>query len=86
MLGVVVDVAEQLHQRALLRLAVVLGALHLGQLEGLEKDGDRNLSLAVDLDRQQVLGRGLDLEPRAAVGDELGPEELAALCLGPRRL
>src|SRR5438552_12828678 len=76
--GVVVDVREHLHQGALLRFAVALGALELRQLERLEKDGDGNLSLAVDLDRQQVLGRGLDLEPRAAVGDELGAEQLAA--------
>src|SRR2546427_2143423 len=76
-LGVVVDVAEHLQQRALLGLAVVLGALQLGQLECLEKHGHRDLALAVDLDRQQVLGRGLDLQPRAAVGDELGAEQLA---------
>src|SRR6266550_88629 len=73
-LGVVVDVPEHLHQRALLRLAVVLGALQLRQLQGLEQHGHRDLALTVDLDRQQVLRRGLDLEPRAAVRDELGAE------------
>src|SRR5205814_5100240 len=55
--GVVVDVPEQLMQGSLLAFAVVLGAL---KLESLEEHGDGDLALAVDLDRQQVLGRGLD--------------------------
>ncbi len=76
-LGVGVDVAEQLGQGALLGFAVVLRALHLGQLEGLEQHGDWDLALAVDLDREQVLGGGLDLEPGAAVRNELGAEELS---------
>jgi hypothetical protein len=83
-LGVVVDVPEHLQQGALLRLLVVLGALQLRELERLEEHGHGDLALAVDLHRQQVLGRGLDLEPGAAVGDQLGAEQLAA-CSGPRR-
>src|SRR5439155_3183509 len=73
-LRVVVDVAEHLHQRPLLRLAVVLSAFQLRQLESLEQHSDGYLALAVDLDRQEVLRRSLDLEPRAAVRDELGAE------------
>src|SRR6202158_3201330 len=38
----------------------------------------RKLSLAVDLHRDDVLVRGLELEPRAAVRDELPVEEPAA--------
>ena len=45
------------------------GAQELGRLE---------LALAVDLDVELVLGRGLELEPGAAVGDDLGGEEVAA--------
>ena len=77
-LGVVVDISEHLHEGALLGFAVVLGALELRQLQGLEQNGHGDLALAVDLDRQEVLRRGLDLQPRAAVGDELGAEQLAA--------
>jgi hypothetical protein len=39
---------------------------------------DRQLALAVDLHRDDVLVRRLELEPRAAVRDELGVEETAA--------
>src|SRR5262249_60395081 len=75
MLGIAVDVAEQLVEGALLGLTVVVGAPELPQLEGLEQHGHRDLSLAVDLDRDQVLGRGLDLQPRTTVRDQLGAEQ-----------
>ena len=74
-LGVVVDVAEELGEGDALGVAVVVLALQLGKLERLQEHRHRHLPLAVDLDREQVLGGGLDLEPGAPVGDQLGAEE-----------
>ena len=63
-LGVVVDVGEE-------GADVVVA----GVAEGPHQGGHRHLALAVDLDREHVLARGLDLQPGAPVGDELGREE-----------
>ena len=46
--------------------------------DGAQELGGLQLALAVDLDVEHVLGRGLELEPGTTVGDDLGAEELAA--------
>ena len=66
-LGIVVDVREE-------GANVVVA----GVADGAHQRGDRHLALAVDLDCEDVLARRLDLEPRAAVGDQLGREEQPA--------
>ncbi len=43
--------------------------------DGAEQDGDRHLALAVDLDREDVAVGRLELEPGAAVRDQLGGGE-----------
>ena len=66
-LGVVVDVGEEGADVVVARVA-----------DRAHERRDRHLALAVDLDREDVLARGLDLEPCAPVGDELGSEEQAS--------
>ena len=46
--------------------------------DGAHERGDRDLALAIDLDGEHVLARRLDLEPGAAVGDQLGRVEQTA--------
>ncbi len=60
-LGVVVGVGEEGADVVVARVA-----------ERPHQGGHRHLPLAVDLDCQHVLARGLDLEPGTPVGDELG--------------
>src|SRR5439155_1435628 len=66
-LCVAVDIREQL-------LDLVVPAV----AEGPDQGGDRDLPLAVDLDRQDVLARGLDLQPGTPIGDQLRRIEHAA--------
>ena len=66
-LRVLVDVREEGADVVVARIA-----------DGAHERGDRDLALAVDLDREHVLAGRLDLEPGAAVGDQLGGVEQAA--------
>ena len=63
-LGVDVDRAEQARDLVVRVIA-----------DGAEQGRGGDLALAVDLDPQLVLVVGLELEPRAAVGDHLGGEQ-----------
>ena len=65
-LGIEVDIGEE---RANVVVARVADRAH--------QRGDRHLALTVNLDCEDVLAGGLDLEPGTAVGDELGREEEA---------
>ena len=67
MLRVQVDRREE-------RLDLLVG----GVPDRAQQRGHRQLALAVDLHRDDVLVRRLELEPRAAVRDELSVEETAA--------
>ncbi len=61
------------------RLGKELAQLLVGaKARGPQQDGDRQLALAVDLDADDVALGGLELEPGAPVGDQLGEAELAA--------
>ena len=64
---VVVDVREQPEQ-----------LLVAGVPEGAQERGHRQLALAVDLDRHDVARVRLELEPRAAIGDQLGERDVAS--------
>ena len=64
--GVGVDLGEEAEQ------VVVLGVA-----DGAEEGGDGELALAVDLDGDDVARAGLELEPCAAVGDQLGERDVA---------
>ena len=48
------------------------------QVNGAQEDGHRDAALAVDLDRHHVLGVGLELQPGAAVRDQLRSGEATA--------
>ena len=50
----------------------------LGVVQRPQQGGDRDLALAVHLDREQVAVAGLELQPGPAVGDQLGGAERAA--------
>ena len=52
------------------------------QLERVEQRRHRQLALAVDADVDDVLGVELEVEPRAAIGDDAGGEEIFARGVG----
>ena len=51
-------------------------------VERVEQGGDRQLALAVDADVDDVLGVELEVEPRAAIGDDAGGEQILARGVG----
>ncbi len=52
------------------------------QAERVQQGGDRQLALAVDADVDDVLGVELEVEPRAAIGDDPGGEQVLARGVG----
>ena len=66
LVGVALRVEDELEQ--------LLG--RLAEAERLEQHGDRLLALAVDADVDDVLLVDLELEPRAAAGDDLGVDDV----------
>ena len=55
-----------------------LAELFVGHANGAQQDGDRHLALAVNLYRHHVAVGGLELQPGAAVRDQLGGGHLLA--------
>ena len=56
--------------------------LFLVHAQGIEEGGGRQLAAAVDADEDDVLGVELEVEPRAAVGDDAGGEQQLARGVG----
>ena len=68
---------ERLHKALLLAHQFDDGSVG-AVTQSAEEGGDVELPLTVDLDVEQLGGIGLILQPRAAVGDDLGAEKVAA--------
>ena len=76
MVEIRVDARERLEH------ALVGSQLFVGErlilIDGAQQGRDRDLAFPVDLDREDVLVRGLELEPCASAGDQLCGAELSA--------